>query len=174
MFTDEHVIIRKKFNTDIKADQIIENLSTNYIPDNFFSFIESLKYFFLATSNKDGYVNTNFKGTQSKHLIKILNKKEIIFPNYSGNGIYHGMGDIKSNPNIGMLCIDFNKNLRVKISGKAQIIDDIKVIEKYFDIFETYDIEMLVKVEIEYFIPNCSRNISVVKNSILEYEKEKF
>lgn len=65
-----------------------------------------------------------------------------------------------------MLIIDFANDLRLKINGKATIIDDKETIDKYLDILESYNISRLIEVDIEYVLPNCSQNLSVVKKSL--------
>jgi len=166
-FTQEHLDARKKYDTTKQANHWLNTIDTTSLNDGMIEFIEKMPYFFLATSSSNGNTNVNFKGTQGKSLIKVLNNKKLIFADFSGNGILHSVGDISSNPNIGMLIIDFNNNIRLKISGNATIIDDTKQISKYLDIFDTYSIARLIEVEINYVIPNCSDNISVVKNSLL-------
>jgi len=67
------------------------------------------------------------------------------------------------------LIIDFLNDIRIKINGKAKIIDDKNEIINYLDIFDSFNFSRLIEVEIEYIIPNCSANLSVVRNSILRY-----
>ncbi len=165
-FKQEHFNAREKYNTTEQANHWLNSIDTTSLNARTIKFIEGIKYFFLATSSEDGMTNVNFKGTEGKSLIKVINEKKIVFADFSGNGILHSVGDIASNPNIGMLIIDFANDVRLKINGKATIIDDEEIIEKYFDIFESYDITRLIEVDIEYVIPNCSQNISVVRKNL--------
>ena len=59
------------------------------------------------------------------------------------------------------------EDIRLKISGKATIIDDKEEISKHLDYFDTYYIQRLIEVEINYVIPNCSNNINIVREHIL-------
>ena len=167
VFTQEHIFVREKYKTTKQAENIFEYMNTTIPSDIMIKFIESMNYFFLATSSKDGRVNVNFKGTQSKILIKFLNKNKFIFPDFNGNGILHSVGDILSNPYVGMLIIDFSKDIRIKINGKAKIIDDKEIVLSYLDYFDSFNFSRLIEVEIDYVIPNCSANLSVVRDSIL-------
>lgn len=167
IFTQEHLIAREKYGSTNQAETIFEYMDTTFLNDRMINFIESLNYFFLATSSKAGRTNVNFKGTKSKKLIKVLNKNQLIFPDFDGNGILHSIGDILSNPYVGMLIIDFSKDIRIKINGKAKIIDDKEIILSYLDYFDSFNFSRLIEVEIDYVIPNCSANLSVVRDSIL-------
>lgn len=168
MFTEEHRTVRKKYHTDELASHLLKNMQQEKIGPDAARFLESLDYFFFATSNREGSTNVNFKGAKGgKRLIKVLDEKRLIFPDYKGNGIFHGIGDIASNPNVGLLCIDFSRDRRLKISGTAEVIDDPERIAGYREVFGSAGIERLIEVTVHYLIPNCSRQLSVVRESIL-------
>ena len=168
VFTQEHIFVREKYKTTKQAENIFEYMDKTIPSDTMIKFIESMNYFFLATSSKDGRVNVNFKGTQSKILIKFLNKNKFIFPDFNGNGILHSIGDMESNPYVGLLFIDFSKDIRIKVNGRAKVIDNKELINSYLDLFDSFNYSKLIEVEIDYIIPNCSANINIVRNSILE------
>ncbi len=175
-FTQEHLDARAKYSTTAQADHWLSTIETThlnqalstYLNEDVVGFIERMRYFFLATSSANGHTKVNFRGAEGERLIKVVNERKLLFPDYSGNGILHAVGDIRSNPNVGMLIIDFNRDVRLKIGGKATVIDDSEEVAKYLDLFDTYSIERLIEVEIEYVIPNCSNNIGVVRKEILK------
>ncbi|MFK2821565.1 pyridoxamine 5'-phosphate oxidase family protein [Arcobacter sp. YIC-80] len=168
IFTKEHNELREKHNTKNMFEYYFDTIVNDEIDKSLANYLEALEYFFFATSNKNGNTNVNFKGKKSKYLIKVLDEKTLIFPDYIGNGIFHGAGDILSNPNVGLLCIDFLNDIRVKISGTAEIIDNKKELSKYMDLFDSYDIQRVIEVRVNYIIPNCSNNLSIVRESILK------
>ena len=175
-FTQEHLNAREKYRTTDQADHWLNTIETTclnrelsiYLHEDVVAFIERMPYFFFSTSSANGNSNVNFKGAEGSKLIKVLSDKKLVFPDYDGNGILHSIGDMGSNPNIGMLIIDFSRDIRLKISGKATVIDNDGEISKFMDYFESYNIARLIEVDIEYVIPNCSKNISVVRNQILK------
>lgn len=99
------------------------------IDDEIAYIIEGQKYFFISTSSSSGECDCSFRGTESDEYDNLLqsvfveNPKKLIFPDYSGNHIYNSLGNILVNPNIGMLFIDFNTALRLRINGSAKIIE---------------------------------------------------
>ncbi len=171
IFTQEHKDIREKNGTTKQVEYYLNTIARDEIDENLKFYLESLRYFFFATSSKNGDTNVNFKGAKSNTLIKVLDEKRFIFPDYSGNGIFHGIGDIATNPKVALLCIDFLSDTRVKISGSAKIIDDNNELIKYRDIFDCYDVERVIEISVEYIIPNCSNQLSVVREQILENMK---
>ncbi|MDF1881830.1 pyridoxamine 5'-phosphate oxidase family protein [Sulfurimonas sp. MAG313] len=172
-FTEEHIEVRKKYKTNDEANHWLNSIDTTYLNEFMITFIESMPYFFFATSSSNGNTNVNFKGSEGNTLVKVLSKNKLIFADYKGNGILHSVGDISSNPKVGMLFVDFNKDFRLKISGRAKVIDNELALNQYLDVFETFEMMRLIEVEIEYVIPNCSNKLSIVRQSILKENKEK-
>jgi len=161
-FTQEHINVRKHYNTTKQAKHWLEVIQTTSLTPDRIKLIKSTPYFFLATSHKNGQTNVNYKGLEGKSLIHVVNKTRLIFPDYTGNGILHSIGDIISNPNIGMLIINFDQNKRLKINGKATIIEDKEMLLKYSNIFKSDSIVRLIQVDIQYVIENCSSHIGIV------------
>lgn len=100
-----------------------------------------------------------------------MNKNQLLFPDFDGNVILHSVGDILSNPYVGMSIIDFSKDIRIKINGKAKIIDDKEIVLSYLNYFDSFNFSRLIEVEVDYVIPNCSANLSVERDSILNKAK---
>jgi len=170
-FTQEHMEARAKYKTSDMAEHWLNSVDTTYLNQEMINFVESLSYFFLATSSANGNTNVNFKGSDGTPLVKVINSKRLVFADFKGNGILHSVGDIYSNPNIGMLFIDFNQDLRLKVSGKARVIDDERKLASYLDVFESYELARLIEVDIEYVIPNCSNKLSIVRESIIKNQQ---
>jgi len=174
MFTQEHIDAREKYGTTQQVEALLNVIDTTclnekisrFFQEDVIGFIERMPYFFLSTSNAQGHTNVNFKGSDGGALIRVLSPNKLLFPDYHGNGLFHAVGDINSNPHVGMLIIDFDKEIRLKISGTATVIDDQSVIAEHLDYFETFDIPRLIAVDIYYVIANCSKNIGVVKRSL--------
>ena len=105
------------------------------LPPSLARFIQSLPFFFIATSNADGHCDASFRGRDyddSGHAlpaIQVLNEKQLVFPDFSGNGLYNSLGNILTNPHIGMLFMDFAHQRRARVNGLAELIpanDDIR------------------------------------------------
>ncbi len=111
-------ILRRRFGT---ADIPVEsNLTEEMVP-----FIESLEFFFIATSNRTGECDSSYRGKgKGVPAIKVLDSRTIIFPHYMGNGTFRSLGNILENPHIGMLFMDLKTGLRIRINGHAEISED--------------------------------------------------
>lgn len=160
---------QKKYSTVEQASRILSSVDTTCISNQVKSIISKCSYFFLSTASKDSQPNINFKGGD-KGFVHVLDKSTIIFPDLHGNGILHGINDIMENPHVAMLFIDFNTGVRYKVNGLATILDDTEDINKYLD-FTGFDYPArVIKVDVNYVIGNCSKNIDNVRKEIVEYE----
>jgi len=55
-------------------------------------------------------------------FVRVINEKEIIFPDYPCNNMFNSLGNLMSNPNIGILVINFQTGDSLQISGTANVI----------------------------------------------------
>jgi predicted pyridoxine 5'-phosphate oxidase superfamily flavin-nucleotide-binding protein len=85
--------------------------------------IESVPYFFLATSDAEGRPDCSFKGG-APGFVRITGPSELAFPDYDGNGMFKSLGNILVNPNVGMLFIAMHgKPQRLRVNGQASVSD---------------------------------------------------
>ncbi len=137
------------------------------IDDEIAYIIEEHKFFFIATSNSSGECDCSFRGTESDASGNLLqgvfveSPKKLILPDYSGNHIYNSLGNILLNPNIGILFIDFNTAIRLRVNGTAKIIESNS---RYKQIWPKSLRYIEVGVKQIYF--NCSKRIK--KSVIIE------
>ena len=90
-------------------------------------FIEAQPFFFIATAKRDGHCDCSFRGREYSlagrplPALKVLDAQKLIFPDFSGNGLYNSLGNIRVNPHIGMLFMDFEHQRRARLNGIATI-----------------------------------------------------
>jgi len=130
------------------------------IPSGMAAFVESLPFFFIATANLRGECDCSFRGReldalgQAYALVKVLDAKTLLFPDYSGNNFFNSLGNILVNGQIGMLFIDFEAQLRVRINGRAGILEDRHAYTELWPTAQRY-----VRVEVTQAFGNCQSRI---------------
>ncbi|MDO5657784.1 MAG: pyridoxamine 5'-phosphate oxidase family protein [Paracoccus sp. (in: a-proteobacteria)] len=87
-------------------------------------FIAAQPFFFIATADAGGACDASFRGRDydaSGPLPALIvnDPRHIIFPDFEGNGLYNSLGNLRVNPQIGMLFIDFERQRRVRVNGTA-------------------------------------------------------
>ena len=130
------------------------------IPNAMAFFIESLPFFFIATANRQGECDCSFRGREIDAkgkpyvLVKVLNANTLIFPDYSGNNFFNSLGNMLVNGQIGILFIDFERQIRVRVNGRAQIIEDRSAYASLWPLAQRY-----IRVEVTQAFGNCQSRI---------------
>ena len=111
-------ILRKKFGTpDIPVQTTISASIALYL--------ETFDFFFIATSNRKGECDASFRGKRDGPTsVKVLGDNTIVFPDYLGNGSFRSLGNILENPHIGMVFINLDTGLRIRLNGDAEVVQD--------------------------------------------------
>lgn len=132
----------------------------DHIPPAWAAFLESQAFFFIATANDRGECDCSFKGRefdasgQPYPLLKVLDEKTLVFPDFSGNKLYNSLGNILVNPHIGMLFVDFQNRSRARVNGAARIIEDSAICGDIWPMTRRH-----VQVTVQQAYPNCRARI---------------
>ncbi|QRG66046.1 pyridoxamine 5'-phosphate oxidase family protein [Brevibacillus choshinensis] len=136
--------LRDKFQTGgIRVGQKLTPLLRRYV--------EAMEFFFIATADRNGNCDCSFRG--GVPAVKALDDETLLFPDYPGNGAFQSLGNILENPRIGMLFIDFSHQQRLRINGKAEVLDDPSLCEWFPGSIQ------VVRVTVEEVYRNCSARI---------------
>ena len=123
-------------------------------------FIQSLPFFFIATSDKEGNCDCSYRGCEfyedgrRQPPVKAMDAKTILFPDFAGNKLFNSLGNMLVNPRIGMLFIDFENALRLRINGKVKIIEDVNLYQELWPGAQRY-----IKVTVDQVFGNCRKRI---------------
>jgi predicted pyridoxine 5'-phosphate oxidase superfamily flavin-nucleotide-binding protein len=145
--------IQAMFGSTALADRLVERLHRPQLTDEDRDFIQSLDYFFLATSTADGQPDCSFKGG-APGFVRVVRPDLLVWPDYDGNGMFKSLGNIRANGHVGLLFIrmgDAPKRLRV--NGVAEVSFDDPLIEAFTGA------QGVVKVTPVDIFPNCPRYI---------------
>lgn len=123
-------------------------------------FIERLPFFFIASANVRGECDCSFRGRehdvrgQPYPLLKVVDEKTLVFPDYRGNRLFNSLGNILVNGHIGMLFIDFESRTRARINGRAEILENLAAYSDVWPLAQRY-----VKVIAVQVYGNCKARI---------------
>jgi predicted pyridoxine 5'-phosphate oxidase superfamily flavin-nucleotide-binding protein len=158
MFHEGNRALQDKYGGRAVADKIIDLVEAPTVSDEFKEFIESLPFFFLATSAGEN-TDCSFKGGEPG-FVRVVAPDRIIFPDYDGNRMYKSLGNITENPNVGLLFMKFGAEegkgalyLRVRVSGKATVHDEHEALDSY------PGAKRIVEVAVTHVFPNCPRYV---------------
>jgi predicted pyridoxine 5'-phosphate oxidase superfamily flavin-nucleotide-binding protein len=87
------------------------------------AFIAEQRSVFLATVNGEGQPYIQHRGGPPGFM-RVLDEQTIAFADFSGNRQYISTGNLSENPKAHLFLIDYAKRRRVKIWGKARMVED--------------------------------------------------
>jgi predicted pyridoxine 5'-phosphate oxidase superfamily flavin-nucleotide-binding protein len=85
-------------------------------------FIRKSPFCVLATSNASGDCDASPKGG-TPGFVKVLNDKQLFIPDVAGNKLFHGYGNIESNPKAGLVFFIPGLNQTVRVNGRVKVIE---------------------------------------------------
>jgi predicted pyridoxine 5'-phosphate oxidase superfamily flavin-nucleotide-binding protein len=144
--------LQDRFDTRRLADRIDDLLVRDTISPNDAAFIERADMFFLATADELGRPNCSYKGGDPG-FVTVVDERTIAFPNYDGNGMYLSMGNIRRNPHVGLLFIDFERGHRMRLNGEASVDERDPLMAGY------PEAQFVVRITAREVFPNCPRYV---------------
>jgi predicted pyridoxine 5'-phosphate oxidase superfamily flavin-nucleotide-binding protein len=144
--------LQDRFDTRRLADRLDERLGRDAFRDEDRAFIESRTMFFLATADAKGRPDSSYKGGPPG-FVRIVGPHELEFPSYDGNGQFRSLGNLLVNPAVGLLFIDFESPRRLRVNGRATLLDDDAALAGH------HGAELVVRVRADRIFPNCPRYI---------------
>ncbi len=145
--------LQDAFDSRRISDRLEEKLARQAFTDDDKAFIEGAIYFFLATADADGRPDCSFKGGPPG-FVRITAENELAFPDYDGNGMFKSLGNVRVNPEVGLLFIDMHeKPRRLRVNGTATVNRDDPLLGK------TLGAQLIVRVRARAIFPNCPRYI---------------
>jgi len=144
--------LQDRFDTRRLADRLDEKLGRTRFSAEDRAFIESRPFFFLATADGAGQPDCSYKGGDPG-FVRVTADDELAFPSYDGNGMFRSLGNVLVHPAVGLLFIDFEKPNRLRVLGRASIVDDDPLRREFTGA------QLVVRVRAERIFPNCPRYI---------------
>ena len=159
LYSEAHRRFQDGKGTRNLADRL-ESLAHNEFDPGDRAFIEAAAMFFLATVDHKGRPTVSYKGG-APGFVRITAPGELVFPVYDGNGMYLSLGNIAGTASVGMLFIDFESPRRLRVQGRARILEPGTLLQEY------PGAQHLVAVLAEQVFVNCGRYIHKVSSRSL-------
>jgi uncharacterized protein len=117
----EH-ILQQQYGTTERARLFYDNQLSDQLTPEMIEFIGRMEMAFVATSDATGDCDCSFRAGKPGFLI-VLDERTIAYPEYRGNGVMASLGNILENPHVGILMVDFSRDLiGLHLNGEAQIV----------------------------------------------------
>jgi predicted pyridoxine 5'-phosphate oxidase superfamily flavin-nucleotide-binding protein len=144
--------LQDRFDSRRLADRLAEVKVHDRFTADDRAFVERMDMFFLATADEGGQPTCSYKGGDPG-FVRVVDDRTLAFPNYDGNGMFLSMGNVAVHSAVGLLFIDFERQRRMRVDGRASIVVDDELLTQY------PEAQFVVRVAAERIFPNCPRYI---------------
>nr|WP_285750364.1 pyridoxamine 5'-phosphate oxidase family protein [Lentzea sp. NBRC 105346] len=149
--------LQSAFNTEDRARKFYEDQVVDRLNHEMAAFVRRMELAFIATSDSDGECDATLRAGEPG-FIRVLDDRHVAYPEFRGNGVMASLGNIKENPHVGMLMVDFTRDLiGLHVNGRAEIVEDDEF-RRMYDVDER-KAERWVVVEIEEAYIHCRKHI---------------
>ncbi|MDR6225185.1 pyridoxamine 5'-phosphate oxidase family protein [Desmospora profundinema] len=169
--TGEH-LLQKQYGTDKRALAFYNHQMMDRLNDVMIDYIARQEMVFLSTSDGNGECDSSFRAGPPG-FVRIINDRQLMYPEYRGNGVMASLGNIVENPHIGMLFIDFFQTaVGLHVNGKASILENSElliqpdlpdVIREDILTEDGRKPERWVLVDVEEAYIHCSKHIPLLR-----------
>lgn len=153
---------------------------TNHeLTENEAEFIALRDSLYMASVSETNWPYVQHRGGP-KGFVQVLSPTQIAFADFAGNRQYISVGNFKNNNNVALIMVDYPSQARLKILGRARIVDATSgadLLEKITPTNYKAKIERGFVVDIEAFDWNCPQHITPrwtadeIQNAILPLKK---
>jgi len=122
-------------------------------------FIRHSPFCVMATSNATGNCDASPKGG-TPGFVKILSDKQLFIPDVAGNKLFHGYGNVESNPKVGLIFFIPGHNNTVRVNGRAKVIDRAELKDVQVEVFNVDDRAEILQgllLDVEESYSHCPR-----------------
>lgn len=126
--------------------------------DDLAAFIAAADSFFIGTASREGWPHVQHRGGPAGFL-KVLDDRTLAFADFAGNKHYITAGNLGENDRVMLFLIDYERGRRLKIWGRATVIDDdpalfARVVEPTYPA----KVERVIRIDVQAWDLNCRQH----------------
>jgi predicted pyridoxine 5'-phosphate oxidase superfamily flavin-nucleotide-binding protein len=131
----------------------------NALTPDLVRYIAERDSFFMATSSRDGWPYVQHRGGPPGFL-KVLDQRTLAFADFSGNRQYLSVGNLAENDRVHLFLMDWAHARRLKIWGRADVVEDATLIEQLMPAGYDARPERAIRIHVEAWDMNCNQHIT--------------
>lgn len=140
------------------ADQVRDRLLPSMV-----EFIQRMEMLFVSTADGHGECDASLRAGPPG-FIRVLDARTVAYPEYRGNGVHASLGNISENGHVGLLMVDFVRDLiGLHVNGTARIVEDAdfhaEFAEQRLDLSRGRRAERWVVVDVDEAYIHCRKHI---------------
>lgn len=116
--------LQAECGTEDRADRFYRDQMLDHLNAAMIEFVGRMEMVFIATANAAGECDASLRAGPPGFL-RVLTPKLLAYPEYRGNGVMASLGNLRENPRIGLMLIDFVRDqIGLHINGGARSYPD--------------------------------------------------
>jgi predicted pyridoxine 5'-phosphate oxidase superfamily flavin-nucleotide-binding protein len=121
--TGEH-LLQAAYGSTARAERFYAEQVLDHLNPRMIEFIGRMDMAFVATSDARGECDCSLRAGPPG-FIRVLDQQTVAYPEYRGNGVLASLGNISENAHVGLLLVDFVRDLiGLHVNGTARIVPD--------------------------------------------------
>ncbi len=129
----EHML-QDLLDTRERAQQFYDRQVLDRLNEPMRDFIGQQQMMFVATSDARGACDSTLRAGPPGFVV-VLDECRLAWPEYRGNGVMASRGNIVENPNVGLLFVDFVRDvIGLHVNGRADLVEDEQLRQEFPDL----------------------------------------
>ena len=158
----EHLLQEKHGTTD-RARRFYDQQTLDHLNQRMCEFVGRQEMMFVASADSRGECDCTFRAGPPG-FVRVLDSYRLAWPEYRGNGVMATLGNITENGHVGLLFVDFLRDvIGLHVNGYAKIVDDATIRAAYptlpVDPVPGRRAERWVSVRVEEAYIHCAKHI---------------
>jgi predicted pyridoxine 5'-phosphate oxidase superfamily flavin-nucleotide-binding protein len=116
--------LQERYGNRKRAEAFYKNQMLSYLNPQMRTFIARQEMFFLSTADGHGECDVSFRAGEAG-FVHVLDEKNLVYPEYRGNGVTASLGNITENSHARLLFVDFmGDKVGLHVNGVARILSN--------------------------------------------------
>lgn len=129
------------------------------VTDQLAAFLSELDMFYLGTASVEGQPYVQYRGG-APGFLKVIDERTLGFADFGGNRQFITLGNLAENPHAFIFLIDYVRSRRVKLWGRARVVDDdSELLARLTDVGYGGRPERAILFSIDAWDVNCPQHI---------------
>ncbi|HJR77552.1 MAG TPA: pyridoxamine 5'-phosphate oxidase family protein [Nitrospiraceae bacterium] len=170
--SDGERIVQERFGTATRAAAFHNSQMLTYLNPQMIRFIHDQDMMFIATADAKGHCDCSFRAG-SRGFVRVLGRTRMAYPEYRGNGVMASLGNLMTNPHIGIVFVDFlHSTIGLHVNGTARVLSN-EAVQECHDATDTLLVasqakgsprpECWVFVDVQEAYIHCSKHVPLLK-----------
>jgi predicted pyridoxine 5'-phosphate oxidase superfamily flavin-nucleotide-binding protein len=118
-------LLQQRCDTTARADRFYAHQMLDHLNPRMAEFVGRQEMMFVATADGDGECDCTFRAGPPG-FVRVLEPRVLVWPEYRGNGVMASLGNIVENGHVGLIFVDFVRDvIGLHVNGSATIVDDL-------------------------------------------------